>query len=213
MPYRSVFCRTVAKKVSAGDFGRKSDFVVVADRFGDVYRIPITAAPEEAVIQPILGHFCSIITSLIVLDDNRRLVTCDRDGVARLSILPETQSEGSYVIQHFFMGHTKFISSAAVLNWNGRSLLATGGGDGLILLFDIETGERCSKFDIRDSMAPSDISGPVVVSSLSACPSRWCAFAPQFGERLYMPGHWLLSLQRVPVQFLSSRLSQAPSHS
>lgn len=124
------------------------------------------------LIRPMFGHFCSIITALIVVPDGTGVVTCDRDGVARLSALPEHPGEESYVIKHFFMGHTKFISSASLACWNGTQVLVTAGGDGLVLCFDIETGRTIGRFDLQPSLAEMNMTDTPVVVSVAAFYSK-----------------------------------------
>ena len=157
-------CSTLPKRVSAGAFDRDSASVVVADRFGDVYRIPLSGQS----VWPLLGHFCSIITSLIVLSDGERLLTSDRDGVTRMSRLPKEMTQGAVVIDHFFMGHSKFITSAIVRSWNGRSILITGGGDGRILFFDIDSGRSVGKCELEWSLFGMEHSSVPIIHSLSA---------------------------------------------
>lgn len=162
----------MSKKISAGDFARGSDWMVIADRFGDVYCLPTSKDSEEKEMHPCFGHFCSIITSLIVLDAFQSIITCDRDGVARMSAFPKDPDHGSFIIKHFFMGHSRFISSATLCYWNGKWILATAGGDGWVLFFDIETGEERERWNSSTLLLESEDSDVITVATIAGSTSK-----------------------------------------
>eukprot|EP00884_Botryococcus_braunii_P023030 jgi/Botrbrau1/9410/Bobra.0252s0035.1 len=95
---------------------------------------------EEAVL--LLGHFCSIVTSLGVSGDGRYIVSTDRDNKVRVSILPMDPMQGCAEIEDFCLGHTAFVTCCAFLGPPQRRLLVTGGGDGTLRLWDYITGRQ-----------------------------------------------------------------------
>eukprot|EP00210_Caulerpa_lentillifera_P000631 g610.t1 len=158
------------KKLSAVHCIPESNRAIAADRFGDLYWFVI----DQGEISPVLitGHFCSIVTSLLVSFDGRLLCTSDRDGQTRVTVLPENPDQFCCEIQCFCMGHTKFISSSALGLWNERMILVTGGGDGLVLFFDIRTGESTGKFDVHSIAEKLEIEGPLIILSVAAVHSK-----------------------------------------
>ena len=72
-------------------FSHDSSFVAFADKFGDVLTAPVqrTDQQAESVAAPLLGHLCSIITSLAFSPDGKQLVSTDQDCKVRVSTMPK----------------------------------------------------------------------------------------------------------------------------
>ncbi|KAI5950318.1 TRM82 [Candida jiufengensis] len=123
--------------------------VIVADKFGDVYSIPIDSnEPKlEKNLQPLLGHV-SMLTDVLVTSHNNKqfLITSDRDEHIRISNYPK-----SYVIRNFLLSHENYISSLSLIK--GTDYLISGGGDDYILVWNWVTGELITKFDIKSEVA------------------------------------------------------------
>ena len=68
------------------------------------------AAPEPELL---LGHFCSILTSLCVSPSGKFVVSTDRDKKARVSLLPAEPLAGAHEIQSYCLGHTNFPTCSA----------------------------------------------------------------------------------------------------
>jgi hypothetical protein len=100
-----LLCRVAPKKVSAAAFSSDGAHAFFADKFGDVLVVQTKGdEPEGPPSDPspdpsgegngkggftvLLGHFCSIITSLWVSPDGHFLVSTDRDNKVRVSVLP-----------------------------------------------------------------------------------------------------------------------------
>ncbi|KAJ3074378.1 WD repeat-containing protein 4 [Podochytrium sp. JEL0797] len=115
-----------------GDAEQVGD-LVVADKFGDVYRIPVTGSDK---IKLLLGH-CSLVTDMILCHSSNLLLTSDRDEKIRISKFPDT-----FEIQGFCLGHTGFITKMCLLpsptSTTPSPRIASGGGDGSIRFWDIE---------------------------------------------------------------------------
>lgn len=104
--------------------------VIVADKFGDVYSVPIAGeAVDEKKLKPILGH-----VSLLTCVDSARdedghpcVITSDRDEHIRISYYPK-----SFLIKKWLFGHTEFVSTFVLPDWCDGKLIVSGGGDTFI---------------------------------------------------------------------------------
>ncbi|KAK9837216.1 hypothetical protein WJX84_006866 [Apatococcus fuscideae] len=152
------------KKISAATFTPDGRFMLVADKFGDVSvaaapSVGVQPFPSESSSDPtqagaggsgeppgrltfLLGHFCSIITAMCVSPDGRLLATCDRDGKVRVSNLPPNLLLGAHEIQSFGLGHQGYVRSLAWVPRLEGSLLASGGSDGTVRLWEPMTGKQ-----------------------------------------------------------------------
>ncbi|KAL6748370.1 WD40-repeat-containing domain protein [Haematococcus lacustris] len=172
---------SMLKKLSACAFTLDCKYVLFADKFGDVavaaVRQPGSQAGQEGAGKPdssdgaelLLGHLCSVITSLAVSPDNKLLASTDKDGRVRLSLLPpgDLILKGAYEIQSFCLGHSSFVTSAAFTTPGPRpasppapapgqqqdassdasaTLLVTGSGDGSVKLWEPGSGQLLHSF-------------------------------------------------------------------
>lgn len=128
--------------------------LIVADKFGDVYEIPIdesTPIAEKDLI-PILGHVSMLSDVLVAKHGDRQFVlTGDRDEHIKVSHYPE-----SYVVKHWLFGHHEFVSCMHICSFDDK-LLVSGGGDDYLLVWDWFKGTLLHQIDLR----------PVVESSLT----------------------------------------------
>ena len=86
-----VLCRHSPKKVTAAIFNNNSSLVAFADKFGDVLTAklqPNQSAPTSGPAAPLLGHLCSVVTSLAFSPDGKHLVSTDQDCKVRVSTMP-----------------------------------------------------------------------------------------------------------------------------
>ncbi|XP_032238122.2 tRNA (guanine-N(7)-)-methyltransferase non-catalytic subunit wdr4 isoform X2 [Nematostella vectensis] len=122
--------RKLTKRATAISFTQKEDTVIIADKAGDVYQY----SAKDSVAKPslLLGHL-SMIMDMVVTDDNKFIVTADRDEKIRVSHYPN-----SYNIEAFCLQHQDFVSKICLLSKSG--VLASGGGDGSIHFWDFRIG-------------------------------------------------------------------------
>lgn len=114
--------------------------VILGDKFGDVYSIPIEGEviqdlSEPALTQapgklptPILGHV-SMLTSVILATDStgaEKVLTADRDEHIRVSNYPD-----AYIIDKFCFGHKEFVAHLLIPLFD-RTLLISAGGDSFV---------------------------------------------------------------------------------
>ncbi|KAK8923978.1 hypothetical protein KSP39_PZI019665 [Platanthera zijinensis] len=143
------------KRVSAVAISLDGLFVTFADKFGIVW---IERLEEDGQGQisvgtkavPLLGHYCSIITSLKFSPDGRFIATADRDFKIRITVFPKCLPKGAHEIQSFCLGHTDFVSCLAFIHLPDfrQSLLLSGSGDATVRLWDHVSGCLLDTCDI-----------------------------------------------------------------
>lgn len=120
--------------------------VVMADKFGDVYSIPVEGEPVQNIneeLEPILGHV-SMLTDILFKTNSegkRFLITTDRDEHIKISHFPQC-----FIVDKWLFGHDQFISSVCSPQWKSNWLFSAGGDD-FVFLWNWESGEQISKFD------------------------------------------------------------------
>lgn len=141
--------RTVCadKRVSAVAISHDGLFVVFADKFGVVWAVSLDGGGEGQALcakkpVPILGHYCSIITTLKFSPDGRFIASADRDFKIRVTIFPREPLKGAHEIQSFCLGHTDFVSCLAFVCPSDYPLgfLLSGSGDSTVRLWDFNSG-------------------------------------------------------------------------
>ncbi|KAI8867376.1 hypothetical protein GQ42DRAFT_164832 [Ramicandelaber brevisporus] len=178
-----------ATKVLFADFpgvadGAQSETIqlLVADKFGDVWRwtLPFNGASETIKVshlepdvqnqyaQLAVGHV-SIVTDVALATVNNRkkfIVTADRDEKIRVTHYPNAHN-----IEAMCLGHKSFVSAVTVLNATGeRPILLSGDGDGLIIGWDMLTGNEITRYQVADVVASQSNSEepkkPLVVKAI-----------------------------------------------
>ncbi|CAO3587620.1 unnamed protein product [Absidia cylindrospora] len=134
--------RPAHKRVNALQFTKDASTVVVADKFGDVYCHPANTVSEEK-FEPIVGHV-SMITDVILSDDEKYVITADRDEHIRVSRFPN-----GYNIENFCLGHTDVVTVIRLLPWD-KNILVSAGGDNTICLWDFVKGTRIQSFNYQE---------------------------------------------------------------
>lgn len=121
--------------------------LVVADKFGDVYSVPIDAETptDEKKLVPILGHVSMLSDVLVAEHDGAQYVlTGDRDEHIRVTNYPK-----SYVIKHWLFGHREFVSCLHLADFD-QQVLISGGGDDFLVIWKWFTGEQLATIELRD---------------------------------------------------------------
>ncbi|KAI0060716.1 WD40 repeat-like protein [Artomyces pyxidatus] len=156
--------RELPKKPTQIAFTRDGKTIVVADKFGDVFSYPLVPEP---VPEPspdskndtlashenpsggrlILGH-TSLLTSFSLSEDEKYIVTADRDEHIRVSWYPH-----GYCIENYCLGHQKFVSSIHIPSF-APHILISGGGDPSLKIWDWRAGKSLCDIPISDTVTP-----------------------------------------------------------
>lgn len=104
--------------------------IVVGDKTGDVFLYDIYSDKKETLL---LGHL-SMVLDIIMRDDSKYIITCDRDEKIRVSNYPNC-----YNIENYCLGHEQFVTNVQLLPHN-KKLLISCSGDGTVRLWDYLLG-------------------------------------------------------------------------
>ncbi|XP_066386143.1 uncharacterized protein [Miscanthus floridulus] len=162
--WRCIRTITSEKRVSAVAISNDDLYVTFADKFGVVWLVTLWEDSAEQVSvdnKPvsILGHYCSIITSMKFSPDGRFIATADRDFKIRVTLFPKNPLKGAHEIQSFCLGHTDFVSCITFTSISeNQSFLISGGGDSTVRLWDYVNGCLLDTFQVRDKMG--ELLGP-----------------------------------------------------
>ena len=107
--------------------------IVIGDKTGEVFEAAFDAAKGFGEATFLLGHTASMITGISSALGGKVVVTTDKDEHVRVSRYPN-----SGVIERFCFGHSGFVS--ALVNVRD-DVIATGGGDGLLKVWSLPSGD------------------------------------------------------------------------
>lgn len=93
-----------------------------------------------SALSPVVGHV-SMLTAMLVLQNQGKIITADRDEHIRVSRWPQ-----GWEIEHFLLGQRKFVSALA-LHPLDPNILITAGGDETLRMWDLTT-YKCIRKDI-----------------------------------------------------------------
>ncbi|KAJ2793403.1 hypothetical protein H4R20_006549 [Coemansia guatemalensis] len=144
--------QTAEKRVNALAFDPQGEYLLIADKSGDVYRVPTTAEDSsstqtEEKPEPLLGHVSILCDIKFSFGKRPYVLTCDRDEKLRISKYPN-----SYNIEAFGLGHKEFVTSVATMQAE-PSIAATGSGDGTVRLWEITSGRLLQTVQLQDLLA------------------------------------------------------------
>lgn len=150
VPGWETYCSgTVERKAVSVQFFPKSNVVLVADKSGCVtfYSYSQGNLTKKDLI---LGHN-SMLTGALITNDERYVITSDRDEKIRISNYPNV-----YNIQSYCLGHEQFVSSINILPSDKR-ILMSGSGDGTIRFWDFVKGKELLQFNTNNKTEPIPI--------------------------------------------------------
>lgn len=137
--------------------------ILVSDKFGDVYQFKMSdlvPAEEDAnknkdtiANNIILAHF-SVINEISVSKRKNAIISCDRDEKIRVTRYPRTD-----IIQSFCYGFVELITSCKSEIVENKQIIAAGGCDGSLRIFDIADGKELAhhQFGSRDVVVIYDM--------------------------------------------------------
>ncbi|XP_030487012.1 uncharacterized protein LOC115703913 [Cannabis sativa] len=144
------------KRVTAVAISNGGLYVCFADKFGVVWIVKLDGLDGENVVikkaDPMLSHYCSIITSLEFSPDGKYVVSADRDFKIRVTVFPKKPLDGAHEIQSFCLGHTEFVSCLAFVCTQEypQGFLVSGSGDSTVRLWDIPSGSLLNTCEIGE---------------------------------------------------------------
>ncbi|KAJ2828907.1 WD repeat-containing protein 4 [Coemansia erecta] len=167
----------VAKRATAITFDPTGAHLLIADKFGEVYRARTTpdatekptagkddadkpAAGKDAADKPtagkdaadkpelLLGHVSIVCDVKMSLGPAPLVLTCDRDEKLRVSRYPN-----AYNIQSFGLGHTSFVTTIAAAQF-APGVALTGSGDGTVRLWDLASGRLVQTVNLEHLLRP-----------------------------------------------------------
>lgn len=161
-PLALMSTRELPKKATGIEF-TKGDDVLVADKFGDVFRYTLrhdpsvtsTKSADDASALPenpsggvlVLGHV-SVLTGCLLTPDQDFIITSDRDEHIRVSWYPE-----GFVIESYCLGHERYVSAIHIPPSAPTSLIS-GGGDPDLKIWDWMTGRLERNVNIFGDVEP-----------------------------------------------------------
>lgn len=119
--------RAISRRCTVLTFTKDEQDVLVADKWGDVFRFSVTDPQKEGLL--LLGHL-SMLLDILTTKGDKYVVTTDRDNKIRISEYPN-----SYNIHTYCLHHTEYVSS--VLYNEDPEILLSGSGDGTIVIWDL----------------------------------------------------------------------------
>ena len=120
--------RSIIRRSSCVLFTHDEKNVILGDKSGDVYRFSVIKPTEPG--QLMMGHL-SVLLDMALVDNDRYLVTCDRDEKVRVSLFPNT-----YNIHCYCLGHTDFLTRLVYVP--EVKVIISGGGDGTLKFWNLE---------------------------------------------------------------------------
>ncbi|RLV90003.1 hypothetical protein JA1_004859 [Spathaspora sp. JA1] len=139
--------QVLSKRPCAISIDAETKNVIVADKFGDVYAVPIDSeepVPEKQ-LSPVLGHVSMLSDVLMTTYKGKQfIITSDRDEHIRISNYPK-----SYVVKDWLFGHREFVSDLYISE-HDTSVLISGGGDDFICLWHWFDNRLLTKIELRD---------------------------------------------------------------
>eukprot|EP01064_Diplonema_japonicum_P003062 TRINITY_DN12019_c0_g1_i1.p2 TRINITY_DN12019_c0_g1~~TRINITY_DN12019_c0_g1_i1.p2 ORF type:complete len:347 (+),score=101.58 TRINITY_DN12019_c0_g1_i1:1778-2818(+) len=137
--------------------------ILVADKTGEVVEMEYSVEKGFGPAKFLLGHTASMVTGMEVCYKGLLVATTDKDEHLRLSRYPEAR-----IIEKMCFGHQGFISGMVKVT---DTILATGGGDGMVRFWSLPGGESLAHDQFEGStvhcLATTTVDGkPTVLASV-----------------------------------------------
>jgi hypothetical protein len=119
--------RTILIKKRASALDLTNEFLLIADKSGDVYKTDLSSSNTNLTLTSddcIMGHLSMLLDIAFIRTNTNQqfILTTDRDEKIRLSYYPN-----AYNIQGYCLGHTEFVSHVKLID-NNHILSTSGDG-------------------------------------------------------------------------------------
>lgn len=118
-------------------FTVNNKYILVADKTGDVLIFDLSVGEKG---KKLLGHL-SLLLDVLQTNDEKYIITSDRDEKIKVSCYPNT-----YNIQTYCLGHKEFVNHIEFLPHNNM-LLVSSSGDGALKVWEYIKGNMCYTID------------------------------------------------------------------
>ncbi|XP_059481665.1 tRNA (guanine-N(7)-)-methyltransferase non-catalytic subunit wdr4 [Neocloeon triangulifer] len=145
--WKFVSQRATGRAASRIRFTNSASSILVADKAGDVYLFSVAEPLKEK--EWLLGHI-TMLLDVLVSDDEKFVITCDRDDKIRVALYPNC-----YNIHSYCLGHTSFVTSLSFLPHNPAVLISTSG-DGSVKFWNYLEGRELLSIPIDKHVQSSD---------------------------------------------------------
>ncbi|KZT25266.1 WD40 repeat-like protein [Neolentinus lepideus HHB14362 ss-1] len=155
--------RELPKKPTDVQFTKDGQTILTSDKFGDIFSYPLHPVLETSEASAdrlkfvshdnpsggklILGH-TSLLTSFLLTEDEKYIITSDRDEHIRVSWYPQ-----GYNIESYCLGHKKFVCALHIPP-KSPSVLISGGGDPVLKVWNWYTGKFLRDIRILEHVEP-----------------------------------------------------------
>ncbi|KAF7969461.1 hypothetical protein HWV62_27309 [Athelia sp. TMB] len=166
--------RELPKKPTRIQFTKDSQTLVISDKFGDTFSYPLHPVPtptrptspspldetdEERIKRRraavashenpsggtlILGH-ASLMTTFVLSEDERYVISADRDEHVRVSWYPQ-----GWNIESFCLGHEKYVTAVHIPSFAPETLIS-GGGDTMLKVWDWMAGKLKAEVEVWET--------------------------------------------------------------
>lgn len=121
--------RNIQKRAAKLIYNKDETELLIADKTGDVYTLNLDDYDKND-IKLLMGHL-SMLTDLKLTDNEKFLITSDRDEKIRIS-----HWMNSYNIKSYLLGHKEFVTKIELIN---DQRLLSCSGDAKLILWDLKT--------------------------------------------------------------------------
>ena len=121
--------------------------MVVADRFGDVSSVDVENLDQAPKL--LFGHV-SMLTDCLFMNNDKLLLTSDRDEKIRVTRYPQTE-----VIHGFLLGHHSSIATLCVPRY-AHNIVVSGGADPSVLVWDPVACESLAQLNMEQMLQDAD---------------------------------------------------------
>ncbi|KAF8659894.1 hypothetical protein AX16_001778 [Volvariella volvacea WC 439] len=153
--------RELPKRPTVIRFTADGQTIITADKFGDVFSYSLVPSPAEPKQKSdalashnnpsggelVLGH-TSVLTDFVLSEDEKYIITSDRDEHIRASWYPQ-----GYNIESYCLGHKKYVSAIHIPHLH-PSVLVSGGGDPMLKVWDWMNGKLLQEISIIEAVIP-----------------------------------------------------------